>query len=156
MNIRLACEKDLDRILDLLSQVLEIHAAIRPDVFVSGTTKYDKEKLKKLISDPDTPIYAATDEDDKLMGYAFCVIKETPDSVNMVKYKYIYIDDLCVDSVARGKHVGEQLFEYVKEKARELGCYEVRLNVWSGNDSAEGFYKKMGMKPMSTQMEYIL
>ena len=156
MNVRLATEKDLDRMLDLLSQVLEIHAKIRPDVFIPGTTKYNKEILLELLKNPLTPIYAAVDEDDVLMGYAFCVFKETPDSINMVKYKYIYIDDLCVDKRCRGQHVGEMLFEYVKEKARENDCYEVRLNVWTGNDSAEGFYRKMGMKSMCTQMEYIL
>ena len=34
--------------------------------------------------------------------------------------------------------------------------YEVTLNVWSGNTSAEKFYEKMGMKTKERQMEYIL
>ena len=29
-------------------------------------------------------------------------------------------------------------------KRQRLGCYEVTLNVWSGNTSAEKFYEKMG------------
>lgn len=37
-----------------------------------------------------------------------------------------------------------------------MGCYEVTLNVWSGNTSAEKFYEKMGMKTKERQMEYIL
>ena len=37
MNIRKAESKDIDKILDLLSQVLEVHAKIRPDIFVSGS-----------------------------------------------------------------------------------------------------------------------
>ena len=48
------------------------------------------------------------------------------------------------------------MFEYVKDRARELGCYEVTLNVWSGNEGAELFYEKMGMKTKERQMEYIL
>ena len=40
IEIRRAEEKDIKKVMDLLSQVLEIHAKIRPDVFVSGTTKY--------------------------------------------------------------------------------------------------------------------
>ena len=51
---------------------------------------------------------------------------------------------------------GESLFEYVKQQAKELGCYEVTLNVWAGNTSAEHFYEKMGMKTKERQMEYIL
>ena len=37
-----------------------------------------------------------------------------------------------------------------------MGCYEVTLNVWSGNTSAEKFYEKMGLKTKERQMEYIL
>lgn len=47
--VRKAEEKDIDRILSLLKQVLEIHAAIRPDIFVSGTTKYTEEELKMIL-----------------------------------------------------------------------------------------------------------
>ena len=65
-------------------------------------------------------------------------------------------DDLCVDQQARGQHIGESLFEYVKQQAKEQGCYEVTLNVWAGNTSAEHFYEKMGMKTKERQMEYIL
>ena len=39
LNIRRAEEKDLGSVLDLLSQVLEVHAVIRPDLFISGTRK---------------------------------------------------------------------------------------------------------------------
>ena len=42
MKIRKAEEKDIPRLLALLGQVLQIHAEIRPDVFVSGTTTYHK------------------------------------------------------------------------------------------------------------------
>ena len=52
----------------------------------------------------------------------------------------LFFDDLCVDAKTRGQHVGESLFEYVKSEAKRLGCYEVTLNVWSGNTSAEKFY----------------
>ena len=66
------------------------------------------------------------------------------------------IDDLCVDESARGQHVGEELFEFVKAEAKRLGCYEIMLTVWEGNDPAKAFYDKMGMRPKETMMEYIL
>ena len=76
--------------------------------------------------------------------------------LNMVPFKSLFIDDLCVDQQARGQHIGESLFEYVKSEAKFMGCYEVTLNVWTGNTSAERFYEKMGMKTKERQMEYIL
>lgn len=156
MRIRKAENKDISRLTELLQQVLELHAKIRPDVFISGTTKYTQDELEEIIKDDKSPIYVAVDDGDEVMGYAFCQIKEQPFSNNMVPFKSMFIDDLCVDESRRGQHVGEALFEYVKDRARELGCYEVTLNVWAGNDGAERFYEKMGMKTKERQMEYIL
>ena len=98
----------------------------------------------------------AVNEDGVCMGYAFCQMQEQPFSTNMVPFKSLFIDDLCVDQQARGQHIGESLFEYVKQQAKEQGCYEVTLNVWAGNTSAEHFYEKMGMNTKKRQMEYIL
>ena len=156
MNIRRAGEKDIPRLIELLQQVLDIHAKIRPDIFISGTTKYTDDELLQMILDDRNPIYVAVDEKDLCMGYAFCQLREQPFSNNMVPFTSLFIDDLCVDQSLRGQHIGESLFEFVKAEAKRLGCYEVTLNVWAGNTSAERFYEKMGMKTKERQMEYIL
>ncbi len=156
MIIRKAEEKDIPRILELLEQVLQIHADIRPDIFIPGTTKYTADELTELLKNAEKPIYVAADEDDVCMGYAFCQLQEQPFSNNMVPFKTLFIDDLCVDQEARGRHIGESLFEYVKNEAKQLGCYEVTLHVWTGNTSAEKFYEKMGMRTKERQMEYII
>ena len=156
MNIRRAHEKDIPRLIELLEQVLQIHADIRPDIFIPGTTKYTNEELAEMIKDDTKPIYIAADDDDVCMG--ICILSDKTAAVfqHMVPFTSLFIDDLCVDAKTRGAHIGEQLFEYVKNEAKHLGCYEVTLNVWSGNTSAEKFYEKMGLKTKERQMEYIL
>ena len=156
MTIRRAVEKDMDRILALLTQVLEIHADARPDIFIHGTTKYTREELGQVLRDENSPVYVAVDGDDTVMGYVFCVFKEQPLSSNMVPFQSVYIDDLCVDEKYRGQQIATQLFAYVRELARSRVCYEVTLNVWRGNDGARAFYEKMGMQELKTMMEYIL
>lgn len=156
MMIRRAEQKDIKRILELLGQVLEIHAKIRPDIFVSGTTKYSEDDLKEMILDDEKPVFVALDESDIVTGYAFCQLKSPAFTSTMVPHKTLYIDDLCVDEKYRGQHIGEQLFEYVKREAGKLGCYEVTLCVWNGNDAAEHFYEKMGMTTKERMMEIIL
>ena len=76
MNIRRAGEKDIPRLIELLQQVLDIHAKIRPDIFISGTTKYTNDELLQMILDDRNPIYVAVNEKDLCMGYAFCQLKE--------------------------------------------------------------------------------
>lgn len=156
MNIRRAEKKDIPQIIELLGQVLQIHADIRPDIFIPGTTKYTNDELEQMIKDEMKPIYVAVNENDMCVGYAFCQLKEQPFLNNMVQFKSLFIDDLCVDKSTRGQHIGEQLFEYVKSEAKRMGCYEVTLNVWAGNTSAEKFYEKMGLKTKERQLEYIL
>lgn len=156
MTIRKAQEKDISRIIELLGQVLQIHAEIRPDIFIPDTTKYTEQELAALLKDEKKPIYVAVNEEDVCMGYAFCQMKEQPFSNNMVQFQSLFIDDLCVDRFARGQHIGESLFDYVKQETKRMGCYEVTLNVWAGNTSAEKFYEKMGMKTKERQLEYIL
>ena len=68
----------------------------------------------------------------------------------------LYIDDICVDEKARGKHIGKALFEYVKAFAKEKGCYNITLHVWECNPGAVAFYKALGMKPQFTSMEMVL
>lgn len=156
MEIRRAETKDIPRLIDLLHEVLELHAAIRPDVFIPGTTKYTPEELEMILKDENKPVYVAVDDGDRVIGYAFCIIQNQPFTNTMVPFQSLFIDDLCVDSDVRGQHIGEKLFEHVKEEAKRLGCYEVTLNVWTGNDAAENFYEKMGMKTKERQMELIL
>lgn len=155
MMIRRAEKKDIPEILGLLEQVLELHAALRPDIFVPGTTKYSINELTDMMVDDQRPIYVAVEED-RVAGYAFCVLQKQPFSNTMVPFTTCYVDDLCVDQAFRGRGIGKELFEYVKHEAVHYGCYEVTLNVWEGNDGARAFYEQMGMRVKETQMEYVL
>ena len=150
--IRKAENSDIDRLLELLGQVLEVHAKIRPDIFVSGSTKYTKAQLGEILSDPDTPVFVAADVDGTVSGYAFCRVL-LPQSAAVRQEKTLFIDDLCVDEKCRGEKIGSALFDYVREYAKKEGCPFVTLNVWEGNDAARAFYEKHGMRVRETQME---
>lgn len=156
MEIRRAEEKDIEQVSHLLSEVLEIHAKIRPDIFISGTTKYSHDELRKIFQDDNRPVFVAVDERDQVLGYAFCQLERQPFSTNMRDFRTLYIDDLCVDQKARGKGTGKALYQFVCDFARKKGCYDVTLNVWEGNDNARAFYDRMGLKVKETTLEHIL
>ncbi len=153
--IRFAEIKDIPKILDLLSQVDLVHHKGRPDIFKIGT-KYNAEELKEIISDKERPILVATDENDKVTGYCFCILKQQKNDSVLTDIKTLYIDDLCIDETLRGKHIGTSLYEAAVNLAHENDCYNITLNVWSCNPSALKFYELLGMTPQKICMEKIL
>ena len=156
MNIRLAQERDIERIHELLFQVCLVHHNGRPDLFKYGGRKYTDEQLKELMQNKNRPILVAVDEKDYVLGYAFCIFQQHLDDNILTDIKTLYIDDLCVDETIRGQHIGKTLYEAVIAFAKEQGCYNVTLNVWSCNESAMKFYESCGLLPYKVCMETIL
>lgn len=148
--IRRAKKEDIDAIENLLKQVLDTHEKLRPDIFISDTTKYSKEELLVMIDNDEAPIFVY--EKDKVVGYAFCVINKIH-SQNLVKCLELYIDDICVDKAYRNQNIGQGLIAYVENYAKEIGCDWITLNVWAGNDAAYHFYEKNGFIERKTFME---
>lgn len=151
--IRRAEPKDAPRISALLRQVLEVHAAVRPDMFRSGTQKYSEADVLKLMNDPDCVLFVETDGTDRTVGYAVCFRKTIADDGIIVGRKELYIDDLCVDECERRNGVGQRLFAHVKAFAKERGFDWITLNVWNDNVNALAFYRKMGMDERRTILE---
>ena len=152
--IRKANKEDIKSIIGLLYQVNMVHHLLRPDLFKPHTTKYSEQELALLLKDESKPIFVY--DDGTVLGYAFCQVSEIKNNLLLEDIKTLYIDDICVDENARGKHVGKALYEYVREYAQSIGCNNITLNVWEGNDAACRFYKNMGMQVQKTTMEIIL
>lgn len=154
MKIRKANENDIGGLAKLLLEVQRVHSDVRPDLFTTGTRKYTDEELKTILKDDLKPIFIA-DVDGAVAGYAFCVIS-TPHNHTLQPIKNLYIDDLCVDETYRGRRIGVELYNFVVDYARNIGCYNVTLNVWADNKNAVAFYEKIGLKIQKIGMEKIL
>ena len=153
--IRYAAQRDIPKIEDLLSQVDLVHHNGRPDIFKIGR-KYNEDELNTLLTDPSRPILVKVDENDSVLGYAFCIIQQHLDNNVLTDVKTLYIDDLCVDESIRGRGIGKELYNAALNLARENGCYNLTLNVWSCNESAMRFYEACGLLPQKVCMEKIL
>ena len=152
--VRTATTKDIKRIIELLHQVNMVHHVIRPDLFKPYTTKYNEQELEQMLYDDSKPIFVF--DDGEVEGYAFCQITEVRDHQLLEDIKTLYIDDICVDERARGKHVGTALYEHVYNYAKAIACNNITLNVWEGKTPALNFYQRMGMKVQKTTMETII
>ena len=153
--IRQAIEKDIPGILELLMQVCLVHHNGRPDIFKVGT-KYSEDELRELIRDEKRPVLVSTDENDEVQGYCFCIYQQHTENSILTDIKTLYIDDLCVDETLRGKHIGKELYLSAVNLARESGCHNLTLNVWSCNENALQFYQALGLIPQKIGMELLL
>jgi len=155
-RVRKAENKDIPRIMDLLIQVDMVHHTGRPDIFKGPATKYNEKQLEKIIKDDTTPVFVCVDENDRVIGHAFCIYKQVLDDSVLTDIRTLYIDDICVDEENRGNHVGTALYEHVIDHAKKEGFYNVTLNVWSCNLQALKFYEALGFVPQKIGMEIVL
>ena len=156
ISIRRADGRDIPALLNLLVQVNMVHHNGRPDLFNGPTTKYDAAELQAVLSDGSTPVFVCEDESGAVLGHSFCQFQRHTGSRLLTDVSTLYIDDICVDEAARGRGVGRALYEHILGFARESGCYNITLNVWSCNPGAMAFYERLGLVPYRVGMEQIL
>ena len=156
MKVRRAEKRDIGKILELLVQVDMVHHKGRPDIFKGPATKYSRDQLEAIIVNDNTPVFVCTDENDIPLGHAFCIHKQITGDPVLTDIRTLYIDDICVDEGARGRHIGKALYEHIVCYGREQGFYNITLNVWTCNPSALSFYEAMGLVPQKICMEKIL
>ena len=175
MRVRRATERDIDGILKLLIQVDMVHHIGRPDLFKGPATKYNADELREIIKDDTKPVFVCVEDEDNVndvnegtcvepvshndtivLGHAFCIHQQINNNPVMTDVRTLYIDDICVDENARGRHIGKLLYDSVLDYAKKEGFYNITLNVWSCNTGAMKFYEAMGLKPQKIGMEKIL
>ena len=156
IQVRRAEDRDIPKIINLLTQVCNVHHSGRPDIFKSDSQKYTRGQLEVLLRDETRPVFVGAGADGEVLGYGFCIVTETRDNNVLCDMKTLYIDDLCVDEAARGKGVGRAIYDFIVDYAKEIGCYHLTLNVWACNPAAMAFYEARGLKMLKKEMEVIL
>ena len=156
VTVRRATVNDIPRILELLIQVNMVHHIGRPDLFNGPATKYTADQLTGILRDDNTPVFVGVDENGYVLGHAFCIFKQELHDNILTDIRTLYIDDICVDENARGQHVGSAIYSHVKQFAKDSGCYNITLNVWTCNPTAMKFYESCGMTQQKIGMECIL
>ena len=155
MQIRFAKQQDVPGIIALLRQVGRVHHEGRSDLFRADAQKYSASQVMGMLDQSSNPIFVAV-EQDRVLGYGFCFMKDFSQDTVLTPHKSLYIDDLCVDESCRGQHIGKAIYHEILRYAKMRGCYNVTLNVWCCNEKAMGFYEALGLKPQKIGMEVIL
>jgi len=152
ITVRSAAKEDCGEILRLLSEIGALHSQNRPDIFAKGLVKYTPAELEAILEDPSSPVLVA-EKDEKVIGYLFAQEKYVAPSPVRAERRYLYIDDLCVDSCARRMGAARLLMAAAERLAKERGISSLELNVWGFNSGAIAFYKKEGFSEQRIILE---
>ena len=152
ISIRPAQMSDFPIIEALLSQITQVHYAVRPDLFRQFHKKAETDSIIDL-QDADAPVFVATSENNCIVGCLWCIVKRERNNSLKVDRDWLVIDDICVDEKYRGNGIGRKLVDFAYRFAKEKGLDKVELNVYTDNRDAVRFYKRLGFKTQKCVME---
>ncbi|MCL7051863.1 hypothetical protein MKW94_003947 [Papaver nudicaule] len=107
-----------------------------------------KERFEEINKNGENHmIYVIEDEEKKKIIATGCLFIEKKFLRNCGKVGHI--EDIVVDSEARGLKLGQKVVEFLSEKARSIGCYKVILDC---DEKNVGFYEKCGFQQKGIEM----
>jgi ribosomal protein S18 acetylase RimI-like enzyme len=139
IEIRVAHSGDSDFVAGLTSSLLEFGSPAWADA--DALSPGFREVLAKAVTDqgPRSAVLIAQGTDGTRLGFISLKIGEDVAGVERG-----HVADLAVTEGARRRGVGRALMEAGEAWARERGLDLVSLDVWSTNDAALAFYRRLG------------
>ena len=151
--VRLAEEKDLEKVNELRKQVNDIHVEGRPDIFKAGFGTELRDFAKVLLSGENSDILVV-EREGKICGMACVDYVNKPESPYGNARRFYHVQEIAVDAKYRRQGVAKELFDFMIADAKQRGFDKIELDVWEFNYSAIEFYKAVGFKETRRWMEY--
>ncbi len=147
ITYRLANQEDVKQIQRLQTQLNEA----RETLFSKQTQKFHARKRASSLIDlkdleKDLFIVAINGED--IVGYVWGQLAERPSSVLS---RLGYIEEVCVDTSARGQGIAKELLERLAGLAKEKGCDHMTTHTDAENMAAQALYESFGMTPATVE-----
>lgn len=145
ITIEISKIEDFAKVNVLAKQVHELHVNWRPDLFLSVDEVISKEYFEEMIQT--RQIFVAKMQDE-IVGYITFNIKEKSNP-SMRYRRQLQIEAICVDEKNRGKGIGTELLNHIKEFGKENNCTDLYLTVNKENENAIKIYEEFGFKVKS-------
>ena len=104
------------------------------------------EALQRIIESDSAQILIAEDENGEILGTMTLVIFQIPTGIRA------WIEDVVVDSSARGKGIGKKLNLAALELARQAGAKTVDLTSRPARQEANQLYRSIGFAERETNV----
>lgn len=145
MNVaRRAIEKDIGQIVQLNLAVHKMHSDRYPDLFKKEVNTDELfDFYLKLISIKNQYIFV-TELGETVTGYCWAELIQKCESPVTHSITKLYINQMCVEEIYRGKGLGKTLVSEIRNLASNLNVNHVEVDSWSFNGLAVDFFRLQG------------
>jgi ribosomal protein S18 acetylase RimI-like enzyme len=138
--VRPFAPEDLPLLARLAHRLLPADGAVSPRDPESFRRYFDRLAGGRLPAEPGAETFVAT-IDGEAAGTG---------------HSRAYVDILVVAPESEGQGVGQMLLRHIEAWARDRGCREVVLDVFTGNEAAFAFYARRGYRPDHVRLTKLL
>ena len=117
VKIRSPKQQDYDRFSNIMDQVQLLHVGWRPDVYKPATPLITKEMFEEILKGDN---WYVAEADGKVVGVLELIIYHI-ENPSQVTRDILFISSMAVAQEYRGKGIGHQFFEKVKQIKEENG-----------------------------------
>lgn len=151
MQIRKAAIGDAEALSKINVHVQRMHANAYPALFKQPERDdFAVSFFHSLMSDPEIVIYLA--EEEVPLGYVVLRVVRREENPFMYVWRYLYIDQICVQPEHQGRGVGKALMARSEQTALEKGLDFVGLDSWEFNIEAHQFFRSQGYQIYNLRM----
>ncbi len=127
------------------AELVEAYQKLIPQLSSSSPAP-SKDELAAIIESDSATMLVAEDEGGTILGSMTLVVFRIPTGVRA------WIEDVVVDTEARGMGIGQALNEYAINLAEQAGAKTIDLTSRPSRESANRLYKRLGFVARETNV----
>ena len=127
------------------AELVEAYQRLIPQLSSSSPAPTEDE-LASIIESDSATVLVAEDEGGTILGSMTLVVFRIPTGVRA------WIEDVVVDTEARGMGIGQALNEYAIQLAEQAGAKTIDLTSRPSRESANRLYKRLGFVARETNV----
>tara|TARA_Y100001970_G_scaffold64585_1_gene82663 strand:+ start:3966 stop:4400 length:435 start_codon:yes stop_codon:yes gene_type:complete len=127
------------------AELVEAYQKLTPQLSTSSPPP-TKNELAAIIQSDSATVLVAEGEDGTILGSMTLVVFRIPTGVRA------WIEDVVVDTEARGMGIGQALNEYAIQLAEQAGAKTIDLTSRPSRESANRLYQRLGFVARETNV----
>ena len=151
MSVRGATRGDFERLVDLMSEVVDQHVDHLPYVFKQAKREDIVEYLNEMLDSKDVRVFVAC-AGPEVVGYMLLTVDEDAGNPFFHPRRLLYIEALAVTAAHRREGHGAALLDAARSVAAEQGLDRVEFETWGFNDQAHEYFRARGFGTLSLRM----